>query len=210
MEFLALIFYHFHYSPKKCILQSSSWNALLLISLFSHHSLLLSIICCYGINVFFLQCLPLIRFWFYVASAHNVITSTYTVLCLSLFLSVLATIATWSKAWTVFARSDAGIVGSNPTQGMHVWCVCVCVCVCSVFVPCDRLITRPRSPSNCEKWLWNLIRGLGPELAGRAIEKIILLLLFIYHSINPKGGYRICHNIYKYKLNHKHVEQYRK
>jgi hypothetical protein len=23
----------------------------------------------------------------------------------------------------VFARSDAGIVGSNPTQGMDVWCV---------------------------------------------------------------------------------------
>jgi hypothetical protein len=34
-----------------------------------------------------------------------------------------------SKACTVFARSEAGIVGSNPTQGMDVWCVCVCVCV---------------------------------------------------------------------------------
>jgi hypothetical protein len=37
-----------------------------------------------------------------------------------------------SKACTVFARSEAGIVGSNPTQGMDVWCVCVCAffCVC--------------------------------------------------------------------------------
>jgi hypothetical protein len=32
-----------------------------------------------------------------------------------------------SKAWTVFARSNTGIVGSNPTQGMD-------VCVYSVFV----------------------------------------------------------------------------
>jgi hypothetical protein len=33
------------------------------------------------------------------------------------------------------------------------------------------------------------------------IGTVILLLLFIYHSINPKGGYRICHNKYKYKYN---------
>jgi hypothetical protein len=33
------------------------------------------------------------------------------------------------KAWIVFARSKAGIVDSNPTQGMD-----VCVCVYSVFV----------------------------------------------------------------------------
>jgi hypothetical protein len=37
--------------------------------------------------------------------------------------------ATRSTAWTVFARSNAGIVCSNPTQGMDV-CVCLfCVCV---------------------------------------------------------------------------------
>jgi hypothetical protein len=46
------------------------------------------------------------------------------------------TVATKSKAWTLFARLNAGIVGSDPTQSMDVWCVCVCVCVCiySVFV----------------------------------------------------------------------------
>jgi hypothetical protein len=31
-----------------------------------------------------------------------------------------------SKACTVFARSEAGVVGLNPTQGMDVWCLCVC------------------------------------------------------------------------------------
>jgi hypothetical protein len=35
------------------------------------------------------------------------------------------TVAELSKACTVFARSKAGIMGSNPTQGMDVLCVCV-------------------------------------------------------------------------------------
>jgi hypothetical protein len=39
------------------------------------------------------------------------------------------TVAARSKAWTVFVRSNAGIVGSNPTQGMD-----VCAWVYSVFV----------------------------------------------------------------------------
>jgi hypothetical protein len=40
------------------------------------------------------------------------------------------TVAERSKALTVFARSEAGIVGSNPTKGMYVWCMCLfCVCV---------------------------------------------------------------------------------
>jgi hypothetical protein len=44
-------------------------------------------------------------------------------------------VATRSKAWTIFAHSEAVIVGSNPTQGMDVWCVCLfilCLC-CHVF-----------------------------------------------------------------------------
>jgi hypothetical protein len=41
------------------------------------------------------------------------------------------TVAARSKAWNVFARSNAGIVGSNPTQGMDI-CLCLfCVCICS-------------------------------------------------------------------------------
>jgi hypothetical protein len=45
------------------------------------------------------------------------------------------TVAERSKACTVFACSEAGIVGSNPTQGIDVWCSFVyvygffCVCV---------------------------------------------------------------------------------
>jgi hypothetical protein len=39
------------------------------------------------------------------------------------------TVAARYKAWTVFTRSNAGIVGSNPSRGMH-----ICVRVYTVFV----------------------------------------------------------------------------
>jgi hypothetical protein len=58
-----------------------------------------------------------IKLWFYYDFYTQVI--------------VPVSVANPSKAWTVFARSDAGIVGSNPTQGMDVWCVCMrlfCLC----------------------------------------------------------------------------------
>jgi hypothetical protein len=38
----------------------------------------------------------------------------------TLMILVPVTVAERSKACTVFARSEAGIVGSNPTQGMDV------------------------------------------------------------------------------------------
>jgi hypothetical protein len=47
-------------------------------------------------------------------------------------------------------RSNAGIVSSNPTQGMDVcsrlFCVCVVLCVGSGL---DGLIPRPMSPTVC-------------------------------------------------------------
>jgi hypothetical protein len=55
----------------------------------------------------------------------------------SMYLSPLGpvTVAERLKACAVFACSEAGIVGSNSTQAMDVWCLCVCVCVrFSVFV----------------------------------------------------------------------------
>jgi hypothetical protein len=41
------------------------------------------------------------------------------------------TVAVLSKAWIIFASSDAGVMSSNPTEDMDV-CVCaliLCVCV---------------------------------------------------------------------------------
>jgi hypothetical protein len=40
------------------------------------------------------------------------------------------TVAERSEACIVFARSEAGIVGSNPTQGMDVSYLCVCALFC--------------------------------------------------------------------------------
>jgi hypothetical protein len=63
------------------------------------------------------------------------------------------TVATRSKTWTVFARLNTEIVGSNPTWGMD---VCVRLfCVCTVLYArqrhCDGLILRPSSPSDYVK-----------------------------------------------------------
>jgi hypothetical protein len=49
--------------------------------------------------------------------------------------ALLVTVTERSKACTIFSRSEAGIVGSNPTQGMADWCVylfilCLCCPVC--------------------------------------------------------------------------------
>jgi len=49
-------------------------------------------------------------------------------------------VAAQSKA-SVYGRSPAEIVGSNPPGGMDVCCEC---CVLSVRGPCDELITRPK------------------------------------------------------------------
>jgi hypothetical protein len=54
---------------------------------------------------------------------------------------VPVTVAKRSRSYTVFARLEAGIVGSNPTQGMDVWCLCVCMCMC-VRVFCMKECSR--------------------------------------------------------------------
>jgi hypothetical protein len=44
-----------------------------------------------------------------------------------------------SKTWTVFARSNTGVVGSNPTQGMNICVRLFCVCVV-LWVPRRRWV----------------------------------------------------------------------
>jgi hypothetical protein len=45
------------------------------------------------------------------------------------------TVAALSKAWTVFAYTDTGIVGSIPAQGMDIWCVYAFIlCLCCPVV----------------------------------------------------------------------------
>jgi hypothetical protein len=59
------------------------------------------------------------------------------------------TVAARSKARNVFASSNTGVVGSSPTQGMDVCVRLFCICVRSR--PCDGLIPRPRSPTDCRR-----------------------------------------------------------
>jgi hypothetical protein len=55
-------------------------------------------------------------------------------------------VAARSKAWTVFVRSNTGIVGSNSTQGMD-----VCVYVYSVFVLSCVLVAALRRADHYSK-----------------------------------------------------------
>jgi hypothetical protein len=88
--------------------------------------------------------------------------------------------ARW-KAWTVFAHLHAGIMGSNPTQDIDVWCVCV-YSVCVVLCLGSGLATgwSPVQGATCEKWLRELLIGLDPECAGTAIGKSSLLNSLFY------------------------------
>jgi hypothetical protein len=95
------------------------------------------------------------------------------------------TVAARSKVWTVFARSNAGIVGSNPTQDMDVcvrlrlFRVCVILCVnsglamgwspvqedLSTLYRIKSLKKRPRSNKDCRAigryfCSWSEIRAL--------------------------------------------------
>jgi hypothetical protein len=88
----------------------------------------------HGKNIFLRQTY---RLHTYIGSVHKATISPgfvqqqivpYIIL-LMLQQRVPITVAARSKAWTVFARSNAGIVVSNPTRGMDV-CLCLfCVCV---------------------------------------------------------------------------------
>jgi hypothetical protein len=77
----------------------------------------------------------------------------------------MITVAARSKACTVFARLNAGIVDSNPTQGMDV-CVCVysvCVGLCVGSGLATGLTTHPRSPTVCVKKITKLKKRPRPN-----------------------------------------------
>jgi hypothetical protein len=67
------------------------------------------------------------------------------------------------KEWTVFARSEAGIVGSNTTQGMDVWYVCAFFCVCVVLC-LGRGLATSLSP----------VQGVLPSVNDHETEKSVL------------------------------------
>jgi hypothetical protein len=96
------------------------------------------------------------------------------------------TVASWSKAWTIFARTEAVIVGSNPTQGMDVSIVCV-YSVC-VVLRVDRGLATDWSP--VQGILSSMYRikklkkksGQGPTKGCRAIIIIIIIMINVILS----------------------------
>jgi hypothetical protein len=80
--------------------------------------------------------------------------------CDAIYVKLLqVTAAEWSKAWTVLARLDTGIVGSNPTRGMDVY---LYLYVCSMFV------------LSCEgrglAMSWLLVQGVLPTVLDKETE----------------------------------------
>jgi hypothetical protein len=64
------------------------------------------------------------------------------------------TVAARSEAWTVFTRSNTGIVGSNPTQGMD-----VCMCVYSVSVLSCVQVAASRRADHSSKESYRLCKN---------------------------------------------------
>jgi hypothetical protein len=107
-----------------------------------------------------------------------------------------------TKAWTLFARSNAGIVGSNPTQDMDVWWVYAFIlCLrCPVFRyrPCDGLITRPRSPTVCVKKITELNKRPGPWMVWKSHGKnkftytvtiSFYVFLFVFLNVTSRSSF---------------------
>jgi hypothetical protein len=82
---------------------------------------------------------------------------------LAVFLATPVTVAERSKGCTAFARSETGIVGSNPTQGIDVWYVCWFFCVCVVLCLGRGLATS-----------WSPVRGVLPSMNDQETEKSAL------------------------------------
>jgi hypothetical protein len=75
---------------------------------------------------------------------------------------MLITVAARSNTWTVFASSNAGIMGSNPTQGVDVYVrysVSVVLCVGSGLAK-DWSLVQGILPTVCN--IKNLKNGQGP------------------------------------------------
>jgi hypothetical protein len=80
------------------------------------------------IRIVVISCLTRVTAW-----SHKIPTQLADLSGFIYFRPVI--VAERSKACTIFARSEAGIVGSTPTEVMDVWYVsvfilCVCVVLC--------------------------------------------------------------------------------
>jgi uncharacterized membrane protein len=108
----------------------------------------------------------------------------------------LITVAAEFIAWTFFVRSNAAIVGSNPTQGIGVYVrifwVCVVLCVGRGLATGWSLIqivlpTVYRGPRNWKS-------GQGPTYGCRATIIIIIIIIIIVIIMYLLKHFSITHN----------------
>jgi hypothetical protein len=175
------------YSTQKCILQMlspNSWNAVLhTYGMYSfrfinwHDCLFQSIL-----QIKFLVNLKTVYQLWYFSSVDSSPFSEY-VICLfvvDISTAIPITVVARFKAWTVFSRSNAGIVGSNPTHGMD---ICI-VCIYSVFVLFCVSVEALRLVDLSSKKSYllrigskNWKSGQGPTKRCRAIIIIIIIII---------------------------------
>jgi hypothetical protein len=93
-------------------------------------------------------------------ATHKILLYKYLTFSPLVYYGTPVTVAERSKEYIVFARSEAGIVGSNPKQGMDVWwCMCL-FCVCVVLC-----LGRGFATS------WSLVQGVRTSVNDHETEK---------------------------------------
>jgi hypothetical protein len=104
---------------------------------------------------------------------------------------VPVTVAARSKAVTVFARSDAVVVSSNPTKGMDVWFVCL-FCVCLVLCVVRGLATGRSPVQGVLLHVYKIKKLKSGQCSTKGCRAIIIIIIIkvlsvIFHLI--KDGY---------------------
>jgi hypothetical protein len=119
--------------------------------------------------------------------------------------------STWPRGlqqWTVFARSNAGIVGSNPTPGMDVclrlFCVCAVLCVgiglATGWSPVRGVLQTVYMIKKLKKWSRSNKRAVEPYIY------IYMLVCFLLSSTMLFELHRLC----PFELRHCRKTNYRK
>jgi hypothetical protein len=117
----------------------------------------------------------------HISHRHNVINRSsvpwnlfHNLKLLKLTKKMPITVAERSEAWTVFSRSNSGIVVSNPTQGMsrylRLFCVCVVLCV-GIGLAMGWSLDQGVRYWLCKKLLGNWRRCQGPTKGCRTIDE---------------------------------------
>jgi hypothetical protein len=94
---------------------------------------------------------------------NKLVVSMYNIFTFYMLLNV--------RIYNICRHSNRAVCGMNRIRCAYAFSLCLCIPAFRLR-SCDGLITGPRSPTVCGKWLRNWISGHGREWDGRAIEKV--------------------------------------